>query len=139
MGIAQPQFDKGLEVRRIIGLQEFVDCDPVASDVACSIMSDSDVVQFPASRHDNRDRALIDDDPAASFAPGGCDLFLETAECFRRHADLMEPERSATERKVLDFIKGHVFHPAEFVIRSDGVCRLNPEMARYVTGIAGGR
>lgn len=28
--------------------------------------------------------------------------------------------------------KGHVFDPADFVIRSDGVCRLNPEMARCV-------
>jgi hypothetical protein len=33
---------------------------------------------------------------------------------------------------VLDFVKGHVFDPADFVIRNDGVCRLNPEMARMV-------
>jgi CRISP-associated protein Cas1 len=33
---------------------------------------------------------------------------------------------------VLDFVKGHVFDPADFVIRADGVCRLNPEMARTV-------
>jgi CRISP-associated protein Cas1 len=48
--------------------------------------------------------------------------------------DLMEPERPATDRKVLEFIKGHVFDPADFTIRSDGVCRLNPEMARCVVG-----
>ena len=42
--------------------------------------------------------------------------------------DLMEPERP----KVLDFVKGHVFDPADCVIRGDGVCRLNPEMARMV-------
>jgi CRISP-associated protein Cas1 len=46
--------------------------------------------------------------------------------------DLMEPERPKVDRSVLDFIKGHVFDPADFVIRSDGVCRLNPEMARMV-------
>jgi CRISP-associated protein Cas1 len=46
--------------------------------------------------------------------------------------DLMEPERPKVDRAVLDFIKGHVFDPADFVIRSDGVCRLNPEMARMV-------
>jgi CRISP-associated protein Cas1 len=46
--------------------------------------------------------------------------------------DLMEPERPKADRAVLDFIKGHVFGPADFVIRSDGVCRLNPEMARMV-------
>jgi CRISPR-associated protein Cas1 len=52
--------------------------------------------------------------------------------------DLMEPERPAIDRKVLEFVKGHVF-PADFVIRTDGVCRLNPEIARCVTGIGGGR
>jgi CRISPR-associated protein Cas1 len=46
--------------------------------------------------------------------------------------DLMEPERPKVDRAVLDFIKGHVFDPADFVIRTDGVCRLNPEMARMV-------
>jgi CRISP-associated protein Cas1 len=46
--------------------------------------------------------------------------------------DLMEPERPKVDRKVLDFVKGHVFDPADFVIRSDGVCRLNPKMARMV-------
>ena len=46
--------------------------------------------------------------------------------------DLMEPERPKIDRAALDFVKGHVFDPADFVIRSDGVCRLNPEMARMV-------
>jgi len=30
---------------------------------------------------------------------------------------------------VLDFVKGHVFDPPDFVIRADGVCRLNPGTA----------
>jgi CRISP-associated protein Cas1 len=46
--------------------------------------------------------------------------------------DLMEPERPRVDRAVLDFVKATVFDPADFVIRSDGVCRLNPEMARMV-------
>jgi CRISPR-associated endonuclease Cas1 len=46
--------------------------------------------------------------------------------------DLMEPERPQTDRAVLEFVRGHVFDPADFVIRSDGVCRLNPEMTRMV-------
>jgi CRISPR-associated protein Cas1 len=46
--------------------------------------------------------------------------------------DLMEPERPKVDRAILDFVKGHVFDPADFVIRTDGVCRLNPEMARMV-------
>jgi len=44
----------------------------------------------------------------------------------------MEPERPRIDRAVLDFVKTTVFDPADFVIRSDGVCRLNPEMARMV-------
>lgn len=44
--------------------------------------------------------------------------------------DLMEPERPRVDRAVLDFVKRHVFNPADFVIRSDRVCRLNPEMTR---------
>jgi hypothetical protein len=42
------------------------------------------------------------------------------------------PEPPMVDRAVLDFVKGHVFDPADFVIRSDCVCRLNPEMARMV-------
>jgi len=46
--------------------------------------------------------------------------------------DLMEPERPLVDRAVLDFVKRQVFDPADFIIRADGVCRLNPEMARIV-------
>jgi CRISPR associated protein Cas1 len=46
--------------------------------------------------------------------------------------DLMEPERPKVDRAVLAFVGSHVFDPADFVIRGDGVCRLNPEMARMV-------
>jgi CRISPR-associated protein Cas1 len=46
--------------------------------------------------------------------------------------DLMESERPRIDRAVLEFVRGHVFDPADFVIRSDGVCRLNPKMARMV-------
>jgi CRISP-associated protein Cas1 len=46
--------------------------------------------------------------------------------------DLMESERPKVDRAVLDFVKGHVFDPADFVIRTDGVCRLSPEMARMI-------
>jgi CRISP-associated protein Cas1 len=45
---------------------------------------------------------------------------------------LIKPARPHIDRAVLDFVKGQVFDPADFVIRTDGVCRLNPEMARMV-------
>jgi CRISPR-associated protein Cas1 len=46
--------------------------------------------------------------------------------------DLMEPERPKVDRTVLDFVKATVFDPADFTIRSDGVCRLNPQLARMI-------
>ena len=46
--------------------------------------------------------------------------------------DLKEPERPKVDRAVLDFVRSHVFDPADFVIRTDGVCWLNPEMARVI-------
>ncbi len=46
--------------------------------------------------------------------------------------DMMEPERPKVDRSILEFIKSHTFHAADFVIRSEGVCRLNPETARCV-------
>ena len=49
--------------------------------------------------------------------------------------DLMEPLRPIVDRKVLEFVQSHTFHPTDFTIRSDGVCRLNPEMARYVGSV----
>jgi hypothetical protein len=44
----------------------------------------------------------------------------------------MEPEPPKIDWAVLDFVKGHVFDPTDSVIRTDSVCRLNPEMARLV-------
>ena len=46
--------------------------------------------------------------------------------------DLMEPERPKVDRAILDFVRAAVFDPADFAIRSDGVVRLNPQLARMV-------
>jgi hypothetical protein len=40
------------------------------------------------------------------------------------------------DRAVLDFVKATVFDPADFTMRSDGVVRLNPQLARTVAKIA---
>jgi CRISPR-associated protein Cas1 len=52
--------------------------------------------------------------------------------------DLMEPLRPIVDRKVVEFAQSHTFHPADFTIRSDGVCRLNPETARKVVQLTAG-
>jgi len=49
--------------------------------------------------------------------------------------DFMEPLRPIVDRAILGFIKTHVFHPADFPIRPDGVTRLHPEMARRVASL----
>ena len=49
--------------------------------------------------------------------------------------DMMEPERPKVDRAVLSFLKSEALHPADFTIRSDGVVRLNPELARQVAGL----
>jgi CRISPR-associated protein Cas1 len=50
--------------------------------------------------------------------------------------DLMEPHRPLVDRSVLEFVQAHVFHPADFSMRSDGACRLNPQMAKQVVQVA---
>ena len=49
--------------------------------------------------------------------------------------DLMEPECPKIDRAVLDFVRGTVFDPADFTICTDGVVRLNPQLARQVAGL----
>jgi CRISPR-associated endonuclease Cas1 len=53
--------------------------------------------------------------------------------------DLMEPLRPIVDRSVLQFVQSHTFHAADFAIRSDGVCRLNPEMAAHVVRVTTNR
>ena len=51
----------------------------------------------------------------------------------------MKPLRPIVDRNVLEFVQAHTFSPADFTIRSDGVCRLNPEMARRIPEICVGK
>jgi CRISPR/Cas system-associated endonuclease Cas1 len=50
--------------------------------------------------------------------------------------DLMEPHRPEVDRAVLDFIRRQAFTPRDFVIDARGVCRLHPELARTLAGLA---
>lgn len=46
--------------------------------------------------------------------------------------DLMEPLRPVVDRAVLQLVTEETFSGADFQLQSDGVCRLNPELARSV-------
>lgn len=49
--------------------------------------------------------------------------------------DLMEPLRPVVDAAVIKFVQAHVFERADFTIRRDGVCRLNPAMAKHIIGL----
>ena len=46
--------------------------------------------------------------------------------------DLMEPHRPVVDRVVLGLVRDEVFSGADFLLQSDGVVRLGPELARRV-------
>jgi CRISPR-associated protein Cas1 len=50
--------------------------------------------------------------------------------------DHMEPMRPVVDRSVLQLIDTVTFTGADFSIQHDGVCRMNPELARRVTQLA---
>ena len=52
------------------------------------------------------------------------------------YVDHMEPMRPLVERAVLHLIDEVTFASADFSIQHDGVCRMNPELARRVTQLA---
>jgi hypothetical protein len=49
--------------------------------------------------------------------------------------DLMEPLRPLVDRKLLEFMQKTTFAPADFILTSNGVCRLNPQLARSIVRI----
>jgi CRISPR-associated endonuclease Cas1 len=51
--------------------------------------------------------------------------------------ELIEPRRPAVDALILDFALRTPFSGADFVLRSDGVCRLTPQLSRVVTRLAG--
>ena len=50
--------------------------------------------------------------------------------------DRMEPMRSVVDRAILELVKATTFSCGDFSIQPDGVCRLNPELARRVAQLA---
>jgi CRISP-associated protein Cas1 len=51
--------------------------------------------------------------------------------------DLMEPMRPVVDRVVLGFFQSQAVSPGDFILRDDGVCRLNPQLARMVAARVG--
>lgn len=53
--------------------------------------------------------------------------------------DLMEPQRPIMDQQVLQFVQTHTFHAADFTIQREGVCRLNPQLARTISLVSSDR
>lgn len=49
--------------------------------------------------------------------------------------DLIELERAAVDLKIFEFLRSTAFEVSDFNLGSDGVVRLNPQMARYIAGL----
>ena len=49
--------------------------------------------------------------------------------------DIMEAQRPSVDHSILNFIRSHTFHPSDFTLRSDGVVRLNPQLARTIVSM----
>ena len=50
--------------------------------------------------------------------------------------DRMQPMRPVADRAILELVKTATFSGSDFAIQPDGVCKLNPELARRVTQLA---
>ena len=44
--------------------------------------------------------------------------------------DAMEPQRPIVDRIILKLVAQEAFSGSDFILQRDGVCRLNPELAR---------
>jgi CRISPR-associated endonuclease Cas1 len=46
--------------------------------------------------------------------------------------DIIEPLRPIVDQEVLKLIKTSTFHADDFLIRSDGICRLSPQLSAHI-------
>jgi CRISPR-associated protein Cas1 len=47
--------------------------------------------------------------------------------------DLMEPLRPQIDHLILDFLRSHTLSPSDFLLGTDGVCRLHTQLAKHLT------
>jgi len=48
--------------------------------------------------------------------------------------DAMEPYRAEVDREIIGFLKREPLHAGDFIVRDDGICRLNPQLAKVIAG-----
>ena len=50
--------------------------------------------------------------------------------------DMMEPLRPLTDRAILKFVQETIFSPGDFILNSQGVCRLHPQLAANIVRLS---
>ncbi|MGO4705789.1 CRISPR-associated endonuclease Cas1 [Microvirga sp. 2MCAF38] len=51
--------------------------------------------------------------------------------------DIMEPLRPVIDHEILKLLKTHPLHGEDFILRSDGTCRLSPQLAAHAARLVG--
>ena len=51
--------------------------------------------------------------------------------------DLMEPLRPIADKVILNFVERNTFSPADIMVTREGICRLNPQLARSIVRAIG--
>ncbi len=49
--------------------------------------------------------------------------------------DLIEPHRAAVDASIIGFVRERSFSASDFILRSDGVCRLSPQLSRVIAAM----
>ena len=63
----------------------------------------------------------------------------DDADAFAWVFDEMEPRRAVVDARVLKFVLETPLTGADFVVASDGICRLAPQLARHIANLCAGR
>jgi hypothetical protein len=95
---------------------------PLTSNYACTVLQIQLQIEATAEGYDSTVGIMHDSREGSSVFAFG----------------LMEPERPKVDRRILEFVKAHKFHAADYLVRADGVCWLNPAMARRVAQVVCG-
>jgi CRISPR-associated protein Cas1 len=82
--------------------------------------------------------AVLESQVRISIVSQGLDPTIAYLHTIRRDRvalvyDLMELLRPRVDHLVLDFARSHTFSSSDFILATDGVCRLHPQLARTIS------
>ena len=80
---------------------------------------------------------ILENDVRTHLVARGFDLTIGALHSYHHDKqplvyDLMEPLRPIVDRAVLEIVQSHTFSPGDFTVMPNGVCRLNPHLAKAI-------